>query len=89
MNHLSQQGKNANGSLGRHLGKQNTYKPRLLYPLYVAYTDSLNLYLFTSTHRYFTFGAATAILALGLPARPDSSLVRWADRQAAERAESA
>ncbi|KAL4522456.1 hypothetical protein Ndes2526B_g03401 [Nannochloris sp. 'desiccata'] len=37
---------------------------------------------------YFTFGAATAILALGLPARPDSSLVRWADRQAAERAES-
>ena len=35
--------------------------------------------------RYFTFGAATAILTLGLPARPDTSLVRWADRQAAER----
>jgi hypothetical protein len=38
------------------------------------------------TARYFTFGAAIAILSLGLPARPDTSLVRWADRQAADRA---
>ena len=36
--------------------------------------------------RYFTFGAAIAILSLGLPARPDSSLTSWADRQAAARA---
>jgi hypothetical protein len=36
--------------------------------------------------RYFTFGAAIAILSLGLSARPDSSLTSWADRQAAARA---
>lgn len=36
-------------------------------------------------HRYFTFGAATAMLVIGLPARPDTSLSRWADRQAAEK----
>lgn len=34
--------------------------------------------------RYFTFGAATAMLAIGLSARPDSSLSHWADRKAAE-----
>lgn len=37
--------------------------------------------------RYFTFGAAAAILGFGLQARPDSSLVHWADRQAKERLE--
>ena len=35
--------------------------------------------------RYFTFGAATAMLAIGLNARPDSSLQSWADKKAAER----
>ena len=34
--------------------------------------------------RYFTLGAATAMLAIGLSARPDSSLTYWADRKAAE-----
>ncbi|PSC69476.1 NADH:ubiquinone ESSS subunit [Micractinium conductrix] len=34
---------------------------------------------------YFTFGAATAMLVVGLQARPDSSLTAWADRQAAEK----
>lgn len=34
--------------------------------------------------RYFTLGAATAMLTLGLSARPDSSLTYWADRKAAE-----
>eukprot|EP00887_Chlorella_sp_A99_P007846 scaffold20.g7846.t1 len=34
---------------------------------------------------YFTFGAATAMLTLGLSAKPDTSLSRWADRQAAEK----
>ncbi|KAI7844435.1 hypothetical protein COHA_001982 [Chlorella ohadii] len=33
---------------------------------------------------YFTLGAATAMLTLGLSARPDSSLTYWADRKAAE-----
>jgi len=34
--------------------------------------------------RYFTLGAATAMLTFGLSARPDSSLTYWADRKAAE-----
>ena len=35
--------------------------------------------------RYFTFGAATAILTLGLSAKPDTSLSQWAERQAADK----
>lgn len=35
--------------------------------------------------RYFTFGAATAMLVIGLQARPDSSLTYWAERTAAEK----
>lgn len=34
---------------------------------------------------YFSMGAAIAILAIGLPARPDSSMRKWADRKAEER----
>ncbi|EFN55973.1 hypothetical protein CHLNCDRAFT_145304 [Chlorella variabilis] len=34
---------------------------------------------------YATFGAATAILVIGLSARPNSSLTSWADKQAAEK----
>jgi hypothetical protein len=34
---------------------------------------------------YFTFGAATAILSIGLSAKPDTSLVSWAEREAKKR----
>ena len=35
--------------------------------------------------RYFTLGAATLMLTLGLTARPDSSLTHWADKEAEKR----
>ncbi|KAK2075855.1 hypothetical protein QBZ16_001596 [Prototheca wickerhamii] len=34
---------------------------------------------------YFTLGAATLMLTLGLTARPDSSLTHWADKEAEKR----
>lgn len=37
---------------------------------------------------YFAFGAATAILTIGLSAKPDTSLVAWAEREALARRES-
>jgi hypothetical protein len=36
---------------------------------------------------YFAFGAATAILTIGLSAKPDTSLVSWAEREALKRRE--
>lgn len=35
--------------------------------------------------RYFSFGAATAILMIGLSAKPDTSLVHWAEKEAKAR----
>ena len=37
--------------------------------------------------RYLCLGASILILTLGFPARPDSSLVKWAERQALEKSE--
>lgn len=37
---------------------------------------------------YFGFGAAVAILSIGLSAKPDTSLVAWAEREALARRES-
>lgn len=34
---------------------------------------------------YFTFGAATAILTIGLSAKPDTSLLTWAAKEARAR----
>lgn len=34
---------------------------------------------------YFTFGAATAILTIGLSAKPDTSLLSWAEAEALRR----
>lgn len=34
---------------------------------------------------YFAFGAATAILTIGLSAKPDTSLISWAEREALKR----
>ena len=36
---------------------------------------------------YFAFGDATAILTIGLSAKPDTSLVSWAEREALKRRE--
>ena len=80
------QGTSASGNPGRLLGEQFNYLEYSYFNLEPALDLTIDVFL---VFRYFTFGAATAILALGLPARPDSSLVRWADRQAAERASSA
>ena len=33
-------------------------------------------------YRYFMIGGAIVILGLGLPSRPDTSMMTWAKRQA-------